>query len=234
MTNRSALIAGDSTMAQTRGTLAAMIYQSSDMTLEEKKACLDRVSFQHTDYLVYQSDESRGVPLVTAIRRANFAYDIVIMQSGAHYDQSVDHDNITIDTPKYAQYFFPKLLDDMQVMQSIYRERGKNVSVIWKTENPGHPNCFSYPEPLKKLENQEDMLLHSKFHWENTLRMDKKIVSMAKTLNFKFFHMDPLFLRPDGHPFFRFGTEDCLHYCSPGPLNYFARIFLQALVNNEI
>jgi hypothetical protein len=231
-TNRKILFIGDSTMLQTYSTLTAMINQSH-LTHEECFNCTSRMTFRYSDFIVFQGREDNGTHLMAAVREVGFAYDIIVMgtsSSGAYYDGYINRQKFTIDEEGFGNYFLPKLLEDVEYISSVRRINLKvrKPIFIWKTETPPHPGCDRYSEPLK---TEELEIQSSKFHWENSFQFDKKIKKITKvTPDLKVFDMSPLHLRPDAHP----GNEDCLHYCSPGPLNYFARVFLQALVNNEI
>jgi hypothetical protein len=240
LNNRKVLIIGDSTMAQTYGTLASMIFQSQEFpSSDERDKCLSLLTFQHSDFLMYQAEESRGLSLVTAIRsKRGFHDDMVIMSTGAHYDMLIERQNgVTINDEAYGNYFFPKLKDDLAVLNRVYtQEMKRNFTFIYKTENPGHPHCAHYTTPMKgNLNNKEEekILLHSKFHWENSFVLDRKLIGMASELGVKVIQMNPLFLRPESHAGLSAG-EDCLHYCTPGPLNLFSLLLFQALLNNEI
>jgi hypothetical protein len=229
--DRKLLFIGDSTMAQTHSTLASMIYQSSELpSLEQRRNCLDKMTFQRSDYLVYHFGEWRGTSLIETVRKANFSYDLIVMSTGPHYDY---RETGSLEKPSYASYFFPKLIDTIEVIKetTALQMPPRKVSYFWKTENPGHPDCFSFPKPLPILESKEEMLTPSKFHWIKHYHMNQLIQNRSKEFDLQILSMEPLYLRPDGHPL---PKGDCLHYCAPGPLNYFARIFLQGLVNEEI
>jgi hypothetical protein len=243
--NRHILMVGDESMAQTHGTLFSMIYQSS-LTAQESAQCMNHIRFQYSAFLAYQALESEGQNLMAATRGGGFGYDLTIMGTGAHYDLLTSRQNYTIDDEGFGNYFFPKLLDDLEYIRRLRKNNLKlpKTTFVWKTENPGHPHCSHYSEPLKVLKSEEEMLLHSKFHWENTFHLDKKVQSIAKEHDIKIFDMHPLFLRPDAHPKSAATSspvnsaggkeDDCFHYCAPGPLNYFGRVFLQALLNEEL
>jgi hypothetical protein len=229
--DRKVLFIGDSTMAQTHATLASMIYQSSELqSLEQRKACLEQVIFQHSDHLVYHTGEWRGMPLIDTVRKANFSYDLIVMGTGPHFDYK---ETGSMEKPSYASYFFPKLSDEMEVIKETTARQNppRKVSFYWKTENTGHPSCSSSEKPLSILENKEEMLTPSKHHWIKTYQMNQLIRNRSKEFDLQILNMEPLYLRPDAHPS---SKQDCLHYCTPGPLNYFPRIFLQGLVNEEI
>jgi hypothetical protein len=45
-------------------------------------------------------------------------------------------------------------------------------------------------------------------------------------------HLEPLYYRADAHP--GFGSNDCLHYCIPGPLDLAAALLHHMLVTGEL
>jgi hypothetical protein len=239
--NRKILIIGDSTMAQTHATLQSMIYQSKEIQSKFALSCIKQIIFQLSDYLVYHPDESRGKNLLETFRANGFSYDI--MTTGAHYASIIEEElhasNITKKDIAYAAYFFPKLTGDLQFLRNFYTKNLKrNITFIYKTSNTGHCDCEDFRSIGPIIEGMNDHLdrvKHDKYHWEHSYVLDQEIIEYAKKniSDLLILSMNPLFQRPDSHPG-KYVSYDCLHYCTPGPLNIFSHFLLQAMINNEL
>ncbi len=102
----------------------------------------------------------------------------------------------------------------------------RTVSIFFRTMNPGHHSCDEHVEPFKNVNdfrlvpNDED-----KYHWNLHIEFDQLAQFYKSILNISVINMKPLYLRPDAHP----GRGDCLHFCTPGPLDLFPR-----LLQNEL
>jgi len=230
---------GDSTMFQTHGTFASLIYQSKTIpNKQEALQCVKQISFQMSDYLVHHPQETRGLNLIQTMKQANYDYDIIILATGGHYSFILEEDkkhNITEDHPAFGNNFFPKLKADIQMIrnkrQELYPNKSK-ITFIYKTENTGHPQCMEYKQPLTTVYDH-DLLSTSKYHWENGLFMYKAFLRFAAEHELEVLYMDPLYKRPESHPGIA-AKEDCYHYCTPGPLNLFARLVYMSLLTGEI
>lgn len=80
----------------------------------------------------------------------------------------------------------------------------------------------------------------SEYHWNLFPTYDDMAKTFFKDIGVDIIDMYPLFLRPDGHPG-KYGTVhkigdkhnvvDCLHYCTPGPLDLFSILLYHLLID---
>ena len=142
---------------------------------------------------------------------------IVIVGFGAHF-HSVD-----------------SYLSAWETIGSMYLKdaellRSRNVTIIFKTNNPGHLNCSNSLSPRlspKFIDKHEHI---DYYQWGLFPLFDSIGKSRARKYGFKIIDMYPLYLRPDGHP----PDGDCLHYCMPGPLNFMNDVLLTMMRTKEI
>lgn len=202
--NRTVLLVGDSAMEQTAATLMSMI-------TNQQGGCSSQIIMGRNDFLVYALKNSRTMEEFVQI----FNPDICVINAGAHM-----HD--WGDMAFVFQHLPP-------VMQRMHAMRNGAIKFVWKTNNPGHVHCEDYSAPTEgysKPPSDED-----KYQWGLHPMFDEMARNNSVTLGYKVLDMSPLYLRPDAHiP----GGKDCLHFCIPGPLDLFAQLMLQMLVNGEI
>ena len=109
-------------------------------------------------------------------------------------------------------------------------------------QNPGHPGCANNSQPLANLSaaiasiestpSQIDPNLHRIL--PSFDKAVKEILSHSKSQQLsqllspiRYIDMSPLYARVDAHPTSRTRStissgHDCLHYCLPGPVDFFA------------
>lgn len=206
LANRTVLMTGDSTMGQTAVTLMNMIsYNGGD--------CGDKIHHVHSNYLTWR-DMIKTCFLDNTIHTAHqeIKPNISIFTTGAHLQDVGDLDAI----------FFG--------LREFFRSESlRNVTLLWKTQNPGHYDCNLHKAPTDKPSNSVPKQL-DKYHWNAHVEFDEYAKNHSKAYNIGIIDMSPLYLRADSHP----GDEDCLHYCMPGPIDLFAVLLLQMLYNGEI
>eukprot|EP00271_Cylindrocystis_brebissonii_P001544 TRINITY_DN1180_c2_g2_i1.p1 TRINITY_DN1180_c2_g2~~TRINITY_DN1180_c2_g2_i1.p1 ORF type:complete len:150 (+),score=6.33 TRINITY_DN1180_c2_g2_i1:43-450(+) len=101
--------------------------------------------------------------------------------------------------------------------------------IVWRALHPGHINCPSYTGPISTHQGFETLPYKwSKFPHQNELM--RPVVSQAGAV---WLDIEPMsLLRPDGHLAFHAGAEgkpDCLHYCTPGPTDFWVVLFYHVL-----
>lgn len=83
----------------------------------------------------------------------------------------------------------------------------------------GHVNCTDYLHPILGAQNQGS---RSVWHWGDFQRQNLLAKRIVEEAGYIYMDVDSMIsLRPDGH----IGSQDCLHYCLPGPLDVVMHIF---------
>ena len=98
--------------------------------------------------------------------------------------------------------------------------------VIFKSQSPAHPGCEPFiekgmPQPFLGFDTHE-----YSYNWKLFPDFDKeaRAVSDASDGDLHFLNVSMLYERPDGHVLYPHNEgADCLHYCTPGPLDAAAR-----------
>jgi hypothetical protein len=147
--------------------------------------------------------------------------DIVVMGAGAHCHDLGDLNMV---------------LDNLEINMRKIQTEYPNITLIWKTQNPGHLGCerVTGPQdnyPTWKLKYANDSL--DGWNWNLQPAFDQISVRRLSQKGMKIVDMSPLYLRPDGHVF-RGNFVDCLHYCLPGPVNLFNVLMQNMLSTKEI
>ena len=199
---------GDSTMDQALNSLLSMIYV-------DKGGCADHIYF-HREF------GSRNRIDALSSKLLESSADIAIFNAGAwfHADD---------DMMRWWQSFTSVV--QLPGVSEIRRKR--NMSFIWRTNHPGHVNCFGTVSPSNTtLETYYQYLNESidVYNWSGFSRWDKQSTINAEQLGMKVLDMSMLYSRPDAHP----TNGDCLHYCLPGPTDMFSLGLLHMLFNKEI
>lgn len=238
--SRTILMVGDSTMQQTAASLYSML-----VFAKMPAWCLDAVKFELSDYLVYHPDESRGSNFLwyTKVHKPT----ILIIGSSAHYDRAVKEHLQEIGESSFMDFFVPKLFKDVEYLREWPVFCPKHI--LFKTQNPGHVGCETYNTPVLNATGLiTSDLMHTyndssqdKYSWRLHTSTDAHVVKFfidaeQRNISHKMdraklgvIDMSPVYLRPDGH-----ALADCLHYCTPGPLDLFAIYLLTALKTGEL
>lgn len=189
--------------------------------------CSNQVYFEFSDMLTYHPYETRGVNLIQALGRSSIFYDIIVFSTGPHYHKTISRSKEMMD------YFTPKFQMDLLRIKDMYVDHPIKPILIYKTENPAHYGCKRFTQPVNSLNRQKLVELNrheTNYKWYNQFPIEDRITHICRQFNVNIMRMDPLFYRPDSHP----AEFDCLHYCTPGPLNLFSRLLLHFLVIGEI
>ena len=101
---------------------------------------------------------------------------------------------------------------------------------IWKSQSPGHLHCQSAHGPQQPFAGYPNYpSTEYMFNWPAFPHFDREARDTASRSDGSLHYMDAsmLYQRPDGH-----GTDilDCLHYCTPGPLDEVARVLQHVLL----
>jgi hypothetical protein len=188
-----------------------------DSTMDQTAATLiSMINFQHGTCSP-QIRNARNDELYFATHGMNFYQivaryqpDICIFNAGPHM-----HDLGDIYTVWYNLE---------QNWPSVVRS-SPHTKFVWKTINPGHVNCSGYHAPTRTYEPGPANM--DWYGYRLYPEFDGWSYHYSRKLNFTVMDMAMLYLRPDGH-------SDCMHFCLPGPLDVFSRIFLTMLYTGEI
>lgn len=213
---RRVLFVGDSTHAQVYSTLTNMLHAAN---LPANTSCAHQLMFGRCNLLFFGLHG--GHSLIEWIKIAEKP-DILIINSGAHMHDLGDMMSVQ-----------ENLKSHFAQMRALYGE-DKNISVVWKTQSPGHVGCTLLPRQpqvvvangtLMQGTDQYDWLLHPTF---DAIARNYSAIHGYRVMDFS-----PLYQRPDAH-LTTYWHSDCLHYCVPGPLDLFSQLFLQMLTTGEV
>jgi len=172
--------------------------------------CQVHMSFMHSDTLIHEQMGAlnRGAYWTDAIARKN--PDIVVFSSGPHIYGDANYSRV-----------YNSILSDIKILQRI-----KNITFVWKTNQPG--GCtreISKSHPFKAAhEIPEPMFNHDEF-----FERDSITIQLMQENSIPFIDVRMLYSRSDSHPN---TNDDCLHVCSPGPLDIFPILMYRMLKTN--
>ena len=107
---------------------------------------------------------------------------------------------------------------------------------VWKSQSPAHPDCFRWganggplPQPFAGYQAKDGNRTRHIHNWAAFPHFDRAARDAAASSDGLLHYMDSsmLYERPDGHIM---TDEDCLHYCTPGPLDELARVLQHLLL----
>jgi hypothetical protein len=137
--------------------------------------------------------------------------DIVIFSAGAHI---------------HAHHSYLEVW--RHVSEAIHRMRSwTNATLVWRTQHGGHVDCNLQQKPSTHFTLNDAS--RDRFHWNLYPLFDQYAVQFATQLNISILDMSPVYLRADAHP-----PGDCLHFCTPGPLDLFSQLLLNMMYTREI
>jgi hypothetical protein len=122
--------------------------------------------------------------------------DILVVNTGAHWHTSADA--FKMNSEHLAR-----------VLARLF-----NGTVIFRTTIAGHDHCAEYRNPAKAS--------GSNFNWPTFDRVNSQFSGALRAAFNRalVLHVEMFEMRPDGHmQVTKDGTEDCLHYCLPGPIH---------------
>lgn len=206
-------------------------------------SCHRNINFAHSDRLVNRPKTNFGrggdVTLLEAASNLEFNIHFLILSTGYYHIHPRETDltaNVTDEA--YADSFFPVL--NAEVRHLVYQLKKRNIQtkIIYKTENVGHTGCDHFTGPDNALNHADELVklnAFNKYNWNYELETERRFLRFAHNHDIDIIRMYPLYSRPDGHVITGdIGITDCLHYCAPGPLNIFSRLFYHYLfVGNQ-
>lgn len=207
--NRTVLLVGDSTMGQT----------FSALSNRHHPFCSDRFVFALADTLVNREMGvfNRGDHWTHYVE--SIQPDLVIFGVGAHV---------------YGEVTWKDTFEELIVGMTAYNEQPntKTIPFIYKTHVPGGcSNEIRYPNAVDEAARSFNEYQHQ--HGEFYGR-DLYAISRLRQLGWPVLDMRMLYARSDSHPSSASWPgnrrkADCLHMCSPGPLDVVADVFQQYL-----
>lgn len=147
-----------------------------------------------------------------ALFQDGVAYDIIVLNKGAHY---------------HEDYWYKLELD--RVLSHLTTSLPQ-ASILFRSTSLGHGHCERHEQPLTRDPPQEEIASWP-FHY-GQFRHQNRLARALVTDKYQQFYLDiekPTLLRPDAHP----GAKDCLHYCAPGPVDYWNAALFNWLVLSE-
>ena len=209
--NRTVMFIGDSTMGQTASAL---------MNYLRHGKCQTKVTYALSDTLVGKlyGHRDRGKYWKDLVDDAH--PDIVIVTVGAHiYDNNLITYLDIVDV----------VLGDMLKMQ---KDRG--TTFAWKTQNPA--GCTEDIVSSKNSSFAADYIMNitkGVHNWDQFPERDCRLIERLQNLGIPFLDMRMMYSRSDSHISSKQagkGFGDCMHMCSPGPLDIIGRLFHQLLI----
>lgn len=134
---------------------------------------------------------------------------LLLLNKGAHYESDAN--------------FTQSLTNTLAVVKS----RWPGVEVVYRSTPPGHPGCADRRQPLPERQPADELRrLADRYHWADFAEQNRAAERITRRFGYVYIDLDGvLATRPDGH----YGANDCLHYCVPGPLDVFAKLFYNTL-----
>jgi hypothetical protein len=237
LSNRRILVLGDSTGLQTFATLANMVTSGQG-------GCATQIRYDwstdlkqtggHDCFVCGSNDISQSIQSQPVVP------DIVIILSGAH-----------VPSIEAFQEIWKVVDRQLRQVHDLYPK----MKFVYKSQNPGHPNCSPKLKPTQnipiirkhryhwhlhpeyeRISLEKIKLLQSFYHPEYQNLQNHSHQSSAYSNNeshfvpfIQYLDMAPLLFRPDAH-----SLRDCLHYCTPGPLDLFSILLYNKLINGEL
>mmetsp|Transcript_15629 Transcript_15629/g.35041 ORF Transcript_15629/g.35041 Transcript_15629/m.35041 type:complete len:392 (+) Transcript_15629:170-1345(+) len=212
--DRTALFVGDSTMSQTASTLMNSLLPGH---------CQTQVSFALSDTLVGKPFGvfNRGKAWKDWVNEV--MPDITVVTVGAH---------VSSEDALYLG-LVDEVLSGMIEMQS----RHPRMKFVWRTQTPGGcTNEIISPRDVNVAAQYSTEHFRGLYNYETFYRRDLLLLDRLNRAKIPYLDMRMLYSRSDAHvSVFPGGPVrgDCIHWCSPGPLDVIGRLFHQ-LLNEEL
>jgi hypothetical protein len=138
-------------------------------------------------------------------------FDVVVFNTGAHFIDAASHS---------------ARMKDFATKLKTYTDPSQHL--FWRPTIPGHPNCEAFKVP--GAPGEPVLSSGSGFHWREFHARDAVSLSIIKAVApdvqmTTVQSYDSGVMRKDRH----IGAGDCLHYCMPGPVDWWVRIFAYQL-----
>lgn len=147
--------------------------------------------------------------------------DYLLLNWGVHYQPWLDMENATKD--------FVSILEEHWQPPQKKPER-----LFWRSTIVAHDNCAASTGPLESAENAFHK--NPNYNTDEIMLQDQQIVKPmlrdSTKLDATFLRIEKsTIMRSDGHRVVgHYGSEDCLHYCEPGPTDSWVELFYHHVV----
>lgn len=194
---------GYSTVSQRGHALMSMVY-------EGRGGCADKIAVTRSKHYIFRDFSAKLLSLKP---------DIAVVNHGAHASDYAGGIACDMNT----------VVNNLREQLQYYQRNPdrKNITVVWRTNHPGHVHCDNYTAPaiFQYWDPGVDW-----YSWSRFPEWDEVGKNFARDVGWNLVDLSPLYTRHDAHP----GNGDCLHFCQPGPMNLISQLLLQMLFNNEI
>lgn len=168
-----------------------------------------RVIYMRSDYLLLGN---RRVFDTQGFTRFSFMkdVDVAVVNRGAHYEP----------TPKFER--------DLAAFFRYFRNRFPDMLMVYRNTPPGHDSCEKLDSPLASRQDPDSL----PFKWGEFREQNEIARKLTKQHDYVYMDVDTMTaLRPDGHKGMREdNVSDCLHYCTPGPLDVWPQHFYNTML----
>jgi hypothetical protein len=201
---RKLLLVGDSTMSQSATTL---------MNAVHAVGCQTQMIFVMSDTLIHENFGAlnRGDYWTNPI--VKHAPDIVIFSTGPHI---------------YGDSNFTRVHNTLLADLDILRKT-TNITFVWKTQQAaGCTQNMSTKHPFlaaKELPHITKLF----YNHADFFKRDALMIPILQHHGIPFLDLRMLYSRSDAH---MMSTGDCMHFCSPGPLDIFPVVLHRLMKNN--
>lgn len=121
------------------------------------------------------------------------------------------------------------LLKNVRETLTAVRKLYPDLLVIWRNTAGGHPDCHIHWSPLRERMNPKEV--HFPMNWHRHSEQNVALQPLLKEFGVVYMDIETATsLRPDGHHTRLDGTVDCHHYCMPGPLDNWASVLYNVLL----
>lgn len=141
--------------------------------------------------------------------------DVVILNRGPHYTS----DELYTQGVNMALHFL--------------RLNFPNKLILYRSSPPGHHNCSTTSQPLAHRQNAADLQrFFQGYHWDAFAGQNEIAKRLAAQYGVAFMDVVPMMeLRADGHrSWMEPSDRDCLHYCTPGPIDVMVEVLYNMLL----
>ncbi|CAI5973530.1 unnamed protein product [Closterium sp. NIES-65] len=140
--------------------------------------------------------------------------DVLLINRGAHFT----------DDEAYVR--------DVRRALRFVRRNFPDKLIIYRNTPPGHFNCTENLGPLAERQPKEIL----PFNWGGFMRQNELARKLVEEVGGIYMDVEGVMaLRPDGHTsWFEETPRDCLHYCTPGPMDFYAQFVYNILLHTVL
>lgn len=121
-----------------------------------------------------------------------------------------------------------EVMTQLRATMAWLRARPRPPLVLWRSTVAGHPDCSRLAEPLTARDPRVDAKT-APHQWGQAIEQSARVRTLlASEFGDQVVWMDvetATSRRPDSHE----GNGDCLHYCLPGPLDWWLRLLVNVV-----